>query len=60
MLDDWMQMQQTNPRICHEILAGLQCWNVASIAMEPEKQSEAGWEQDTVRWDLALEGCISS
>jgi len=58
-LDDWMQKSNTDPILCNDIFEGLTRWNQNGAPNTRENKSEAARKQDTLGWDLALEGAIS-
>jgi len=57
-LNHWILSSKMDLGIHQEIIDGLNKWhhNNNTTAMAP--QSKAATEQDLLRWDLALEGCI--
>jgi len=57
-LNQWLLSSKANPGNHKEIIHGLNKWynNENTTAMAPT--STAAMEQDLLRWDLALEGCI--
>ncbi len=59
-LDDWMQKASTDPRLHSDIIEGLRRWNQNKAPNTRENKSDTACKQDTLGWDLALEGAISN
>jgi len=57
-LDQWLLSSKMDPGICQEIINGLNKWHHNDNTTAMALQSKAVMEQDLLRLDLALEGCI--
>jgi len=60
-LDNWMQAAQTHPQLWQDIIAGLQQWHDDGMnPIAPLEEISAWTAQDSIRWGITLEGCIST
>jgi len=54
-----MQKEGMDPRLHSDIIEGLMRWNQNEAPTTRADKSEVARDQDTLGWDLVLEGAIS-
>jgi len=57
-LEQWLRSTHMAPEIRKEIIKGLQSWQKGESMQMTPTTSDAADEQNKLRWDLALEGCL--
>jgi len=58
-LEQWLISAHTAPDIQHKILDGLRTWQKGENTENTPRTFEAAKEQNTLGWNLAMEGCLS-
>jgi len=53
-----MQKASMDPRLQNDIIEGLMLWNQNGALTTRENKLEVACKQDTLGWDLMLEGAI--
>ncbi len=58
-LDDWLQKLNTDSMIWTKLIIGLMKWNQVTDQGNEEYKSQVAQEQNSLGWDLLLEGVAS-